>query len=170
MNTKKQIKALVSLATLMSTAAISGAAYAAETTNYTGSECQAARSTKADVLQRSEESIVAANPLSPNTPVHIVCPINRRNITNTTGTGLKVTVKADRRGAQNTFIHCTLLSISANGTVIDLRSARVLLGSGGVVTIPLLGDGMRVEANGAYTLECETRQGGRILKYEVIEP
>jgi hypothetical protein len=176
MNTKKQLKAIVALATLMSTTAISSAAYAGDAKVYAGSQCYLAGPTVSNIGSLSLFGGQVLNISS--SPVEVMCPIVR-DVTGGTengSTGPLAVVHVFSNKAGSVTLECDLRAFGVNQlgptTGQFQRLTRVL--SGGVVGTPAkfafnFNGPIRQTPGGAYNIRCTLPAGTGIGTYTVTE-
>jgi hypothetical protein len=162
MNSKKQLKVLVALATLMSTTAISGAAYAGDSKIYPGTNCHA-------YLGSEQQFLGSLNSISPfrnpDDGVHIVCPIMRDN-TQSTGT-IRAVVSLERNsfGANNTPMKCELYVM--NKGVFVSRADGIAPNGFGKFTLDMSTNHV---SGASYNLFCFLPNNGSLHQYTSVEP
>jgi hypothetical protein len=168
MNSKKQLKVLVALATLMSTTAISSAAYAGDSRIHPGTKCQAYLGSEQKFLG-SLNSISPFN--NPTTGVHIVCPLIVRdnflsNGTTKTGT-TRAVVNVERfsSGSSNSEIRCELYAMK-NGTFMSSKAQTAPAGFGKFA----LDISTTHHPGAAYNLFCFISNNTSIHQYTSVEP
>jgi hypothetical protein len=176
MNTKKQVKVLVTLATLMSTTAISSAVYAGDAKVYAGSECYLARQTSSNI---GSLDLFGGQSLNVGTsPIEVMCPIVRDITTGTENgsTGPKATVHVFSNNAARTTIECDLRAFGVNklGPTTGQFQRLTTTLSGGILGTPAkfalnFTGPIQQTPNGAYNIRCTLPAGTGVGTYIVFE-
>ncbi|PSB03162.1 hypothetical protein [Merismopedia glauca] len=176
MNSKKQIKALVALATLISTSAISNAAFAGDAKVYPGSQCYLANPTSSNLgsIQLFGGQVINVS----NFTVEVNCPVVR-DITGGTENGKvgpTALVHVYNNNAASTTIECDLRAYGVNqlgptGAQFQ-RLTKVV--NGGAPGTPgkssLFFDGrVQQTPGGAYEIRCNLPARTGVGTYTVTE-
>jgi hypothetical protein len=176
MNAKNQIKAIAALVTLMSTTAISGAAYAEDGKVYSGSQCDLAALSSSNIgsLSRFGGQILNRSTSS----VEVICPVVRDIVggTDNGSTGPKAVVHVFSNNATFSTLECDLRAFEVNklGPTSGRfqRLSRAL--GGGIPGNPAkfafnFNGPIQQTPSGAYEIRCTLPANTGIGNYTVIE-
>ncbi len=159
MKTQWMKRALVGMGALMAVGGFSGVASAASDTVYGGGQCMP--KTASDGYYLARYTLFLAN--DGQTMATVICPVDRTNTTNTTGTSAAWVRVKSNAGASLT---CQLSALGQYGNVIQTKAVTTTSNNDTSLNV----DVNSSAANGHYAIQCVVPPGGRVYSYRIMEP